>query len=275
MAKTKLYAVSGRPILHSQSPDMFNALFSQNKKSAAYTRISSKSAKEALFLFEELDISGMNVTAPLKQDMLHLLSDFDRASAQIGGVNLVTRHGKSLKGKNTDFLGVTESLGKREISVMGRRCVVLGAGAAGRAAAYGLQQKGAEVVLVNRSLAKAQAAAKTIGCQACPWEDLKSNLETAPILVSTISAPESPVKAEWLRSSQVVFDARYPYSQLCDMAAIKGCTVIRGEEWLLNQAIPVFQMLTGLEPDESLMKQALASATSLTSRPQNIALIGF
>ena len=275
MSETKLYAVCGRPILPSRSPDMFNALFSQAKIPAVYTRISSKSAEEALFLFRELGISGMNVTAPLKQDMLELLSDFDSASAQIGGVNLVIRNRESLRGRNTDFLGVTESLHKKGISVVGRRCLVLGAGAAGRAAAFGLQQSGAEVILVNRSFEKAQTAAKAIGCRVRPWEDLKACLKTARILVSALSTPKNPVKKAWLKPSMVVFDARYPHSQLCDEAEKKGCDVIRGEEWLLNQAIPVFKMFTGLEPDVKLMQQTLASKIPSPEKPQNIALIGF
>jgi len=275
MAETKLYAVSGRPILHSKSPDMFNALFSAKKIPSVYTRISSQSAEEALFLFKELGMSGMNITAPLKQVLLEHLSDFDSASEQIGGVNAVLRTGDALKGYNTDHVGVVDSLKTRSIPIQKRRCLVLGAGAAGRAAAYGLLQNGAEVFLVNRTYARAQAAAKILGCQACPWEDLKATLDMAHILVSAISAPENPVKAEWLNSSLVVFDAKYPHSQLYDEAAKQGCTVIRGEEWLLNQAIPVFTLFTGQEPEESLMRKALASKTTLAEKPKNIALVGF
>ncbi len=275
MAEPKLYAVSGRPILHSKSPDIFNALFAQQNISSVYTRLSARSAEEALFLFKELGMSGMNITAPLKQDMLERLSDIDSASAKIGGVNVVQRTAEALKGRNTDHRGVVDSLHKRDIPTRNQRCLVLGAGAAARAAAYGLLHNGAVVVLVNRTYAKAQDAAKILNCQAHPWEELETHLDSAHILVSAVSARLSPVKAEWLRSSLVVLDAKYPQSHLCDEAEKRGCRVIRGEEWLLNQAIPVFELFTGKIPDENLMREVLASCNTLTNKPRNIALIGF
>ncbi len=275
MAETKLYAVSGCPIRHSKSPDIFNALFVQQSLASVYTRFSARSAQEAMFLFNELGLAGMNITAPLKEDMLAQLSDLDSASIAIGGVNLVQRTPAALTGHNTDHLGVIGSLRKRGIPLQDQRCLVVGAGAAARAAAYGLLQNKAEVVLINRTFARAQDAALKLDCQARPWEELKTHLDSAHILVSAISTSESPVNPEWLRSGLVVFDAKYPQSLLSEEASKQGCTVVRGEEWLLNQAVPAFKLFTGKTPDEDLMRQVLASKTKSGERPKNIALIGF
>jgi shikimate dehydrogenase len=275
MAETRLYAVCGSPILHSKSPFMFNAQFASFKQPAVYSRISTSSSEEALFLYNELGLSGMNITAPLKQEVLATLADADTTSHQIGGVNVITGGAGKLEGYNTDHLGVTVSLKQREIPLQNRKAIVLGAGTAGRAAVYGLLQNGVEVILVNRTFSKAQAAAQALGCRAHPWGDLRSLLETVPILISAVSAPWTPVPKEWLRSELVVFDAKYPHSPLCEDAAAQGCTVLRGEEWLLNQALPVFKMFTGQDAEESLMRQALSTKTYREAKPGNIALIGF
>lgn len=275
MVESRLYTVCGSPILHSKSPHMFNAMFSAQEIPAIYSRILSSSAEEALFLLKELRISGMNVTAPLKQDILAMVSTADTASQRIGGVNTVEFRDDSLKGYNTDHLGVVSSLVKRSIPLQRHRCLVLGAGAAGRAAAYGLLQNGAAVFLVNRTLAKAQAAAQALGCQAYPWERLRSLLSKAHILISAVSSPETPVAKTWLRPELVVFDAKYPRSQLCEDAAAQGCTVLRGEEWLLNQALPAYKLFTGREAEEDLMRRALREKTVPGKKHRNIALVGF
>jgi len=50
--------------------------------------------------------------------------------------------------------------------------LVLGAGGSARAVGFGLQEKGATVILANRTLAKGQALARDLNCECYPLEDI-------------------------------------------------------------------------------------------------------
>ncbi len=272
---TNIFAVTGNPVLHSKSPLLFNRSFQGNKEKAVYTRISAESASEAISLFKDIDLSGMNVTSPFKQTILQKLDKTGPAAAAIGAVNTVIKDGGLLKGFNTDHVGVTSSLKGLGLRLQERHCLVLGAGGAGRAAAYGLIQEGANVFLANRTFDKAVQAAKTLGCQAVPLDDLRALLNKTEIVVSALAPRINPIQKEWLRPSHVVLDANYPHSPLSTMAQSQDCTVIRGEEWLLNQAIPVYKLFTGREADRKSMEDALSSDFKSKTICDNISLIGF
>jgi shikimate dehydrogenase len=273
--KTTIFAVTGNPVLHSKSPLIFNQTFQDNKEKAVYTRISSDNISQAIFLFKDIGLSGMNVTSPLKQTIMQKLDKTDPSATAIGAVNTVVKEGDLLKGFNTDHVGVTSSLKRLGLRLPECRCLVLGAGGAGRAAAYGLIQEGANVILANRTYDKAVQAAKTLGCQAAPLDDLRSLLDKTEIVVSALAPRINPIQQEWLRPSHVVFDANYPHSQMYTMAQTQDCTVICGEEWLLNQAIPVYKLFTGKEADRRHMERALSPKFKSKMKGENISLIGF
>ncbi|MGB3863328.1 MAG: shikimate kinase [Candidatus Aminicenantaceae bacterium] len=272
---TNIFAVTGNPVLHSKSPLLFNRLFQDNKEKAVYIRISAESTSETIFLFKDIDLSGMNVTSPFKQTLLQKLDKTGPAAAAIGAVNTVVKDGGLLKGFNTDHVGVTSSLKGLGLRLQERNCLVLGAGGAGRAAAYGLIQEGANVILANRTYDKAVQAAEKLGCQAIPLDDLRALLNKTEIVVSALAPRINPIQKEWLRPSHVVLDANYPHSPLSTMAQSQDCTVIRGEEWLLNQAIPVYKLFTGREANRKSMEDALSSDFKSKTICDNISLIGF
>ncbi len=272
---THIFAVAGNPVLHSKSPFLFNKSFQDNNEQATYTRISAENSSEAILLLEGIGLSGMNVTTPFKQTISQKLDKIDSAAAVIGAVNTVVKDGGLLKGFNTDHLGVTSSLKRLGLRLQDRHCLVLGAGGAGRAAAFGLVQEGARVFLTNRSHDKAIRAAKTLGCRAVPLNELRPLLNKTEIVVCALAPRINPISKDWLRPSHIVLDANYPRSPVLTMALSKGCTVIRGEEWLLNQAIPVYKLFTGKEASRNSMERALFSDFESKAICDNISLIGF
>lgn len=272
-----LYAVTGNPVLHSKSPQMFNAVFKASpQNNRRYLRVAADSAQEALFLFRQLNLKGMNVTAPFKNDIILQLDTMDGAVERIGGVNTIVTDSDGLIGYNTDYSGVTQSLKKRNIPMEGKQYLVLGAGGAGRAAAFGLTRNGADVVILNRTYAKAVDAAKIMNCRAETMDSIKNLLGSTFGVVSTLSGNIDFIPENWLRNDLVIFDANYKASSLARKAKRKGCTVVSGEEWLLNQAIPAFRYFTeeSLKPGQiDTMTQALTGTR--TDRPDKIALVGF
>src|SRR5208282_3454008 len=69
-----------------------------------------------------------------------------------------------LFGFNTDVYGIVAAIEPR-VALPGARVLVLGAGGAARAAGFGLQAKGAEVFILNRTPATALALAKQSGAK--------------------------------------------------------------------------------------------------------------
>ncbi|MCP4214992.1 MAG: hypothetical protein GY765_10055 [bacterium] len=281
-------AVVGAPILHSKSPQIFSSWFRHFSQDAAYTRITAETASEAVYLFKELGLKGMSVTAPFKQDIMEYLDHIDEAALAIGGVNTVAHGPKGLTGYNTDFIGVTQSLERRGVVLTGKRCIVLGAGGAGKAAIYGLLSKNATVTVVNRTFEKALQTSRSLGCGVEKIEMLEPLLKETDILVSTLSSSVDIIPAHWLPQTLVVLDANYKKSPLLKNAAARGCTVIRGEEWLLNQAIPAYDYFFNREsqprahqttgpasPPYEPAEAGLRENKQAAPPPVNIALVGF
>ncbi len=94
---------------------------------------------------------------PYKQAVVEHLDNSDALTQQTGACNTIVR-GKDgrLFGFNTDVYGIVAALEPR-IPLDGARVLVLGAGGAARAAVFGLKAKGAEVSILNRTPATAQA----------------------------------------------------------------------------------------------------------------------
>jgi shikimate dehydrogenase len=276
MNDRKLFAVVGRPVLHSLSPVLFRSAYREKASTAVYTRVSACSAAEALRFGGEVGLAGMNVTAPLKEGIFSLLDSVDDAAAAVGAVNTLVRQGESYRGFNTDPAGVAGAFERAGIDVRGKRCLVLGAGGAGRAAVFALQSRGAEVVLCNRTDGKALTAARKLGAAFEKWDRRSSALAASDVLVSGLPPDTAAVPAEWLRPGLVVLEAAYPEPPLTCAARKKGCLVIPGEDWLYRQAVPAFRLFAGSDPDETAMATALKSARKRISRAGlNVALVGF
>lgn len=274
MKQHKILAVIGNPVLHSKSPNMFNSAFAVMGMQASYMRLSAPSAEDAIATFRKLGMHGANVTAPFKEDVMPLLDWIDEVALLIGGVNTIVSDNGVLKGYNTDHYGVAESVVQAGVVLAGTKCIVVGAGGAGKAAAYGLISRGADVCIANRTLSKAQIAAKALGCKACSLDDLEQLVPGAKLIVFSLSPDVNPIKAEWLTKEHILFDANYKSSALGKAAREINCEIIEGLDWLLNQAIPAFTYFFGFAPDADAMKAGLTEQV-LTEKKQAIALIGF
>lgn len=262
MPDFKIMAVTGNPVLHSKSPLLFNALL-EIEQSGIYTRLAADSAEEALYLFGAIGICGMNVTAPFKNSIL----------PGADSVNCVNYLNNALHGFNTDLAGISDSFKKRGIGLRSKKVIVIGAGGAARAAVSAMVNEQAVVCIVNRTPEKAEALAKEFKCASAKLEDLADLLQTADVVISTLAAEHNVIREKWLTAGLVVMDADYKNALLTKMALRQNCLVIRGEEWLINQALPAYRAFTGREADEKIMRSALDSGQAL--HKSRIALIGF
>ncbi len=274
MDEVKLFAVAGDPVLHSKSPDMFNAAFQVQEMSARYLRLALDHPREMRRLMTEIGISGLNVTAPFKEDALPVLNEIDDAARLVGAVNTITFNNGRLAGYNTDVEGVTRALFANNVPVYSSKSIVLGAGGAAKAAVRALLSEGSDVTICNRTSQKARDLAHLFGCSWAPLEAIGDKLSACDILVSCLSTADAVVPTDGLSKKTAVLDAFYgEESALIRAGREKGCLVIDGREWLLYQGAAAFRRFTDITPPLDAMRDAL-SVSDIAGKT-GIALIGF
>jgi shikimate dehydrogenase len=276
MSEGKIFAVAGNPILHSRSPEIFQAAFSAlSMNDHYYLRFASSRAQEITRAMKDIPVSGFNVTSPFKEKVLSLLDETDDGARKIGAVNLIVNENGRLKGFNTDITGVENAFLENNVMLTGKKAVVLGAGGAAKAAVAALTAAGTDVVVINRTFKKAQSLSETFTCRAVPMEELGKETAEADILVSCLPVGKGVVPLHALRQGLVILDANYgETTTLVSEGARNGCTIIDGREWLLYQGAKAFTCFTGIQkPPIEAMRKTLYEKKDFKKR--NIALIGF
>ncbi|MCJ7681133.1 MAG: hypothetical protein MUP70_10445, partial [Candidatus Aminicenantes bacterium] len=272
----RLFAVAGNPVLHSRSPFIFKNLFKTHSIDADSTRLHPENSAELFEMAECLGLEGLNITSPFKEPVFHSMDEWDEMSGLTNSVNTVILNGEKKKGRNTDPDGVSRTLTARGIEVRGKKALILGAGGAGRAAALALTRMGSNVVILNRTISRAEEYASKIRCRFSGLEDLDIHLKDAFLLVNTFPDFWSYLNIQTAVRPPVFFDAVYSHSPLKDQYRKTGAVFISGMEWLIHQAHRSFEMFTGINPDdrEGLHGHLLNDNNTRVAK-ENIGLIGF
>lgn len=156
--KTKVCGLIANPVEHSMSPLMHNFYARRTGVNLAYVpfKVEKEQLGHALEGAFALNILGMNVTVPYKQQVMEFLVDLDEDARAIGAVNTLVRTAEGYKGYNTDAAGLAQALKGAGIPLRGEKCILIGAGGAAKAAAYVLAKGGAGVIyIMNRNLERA------------------------------------------------------------------------------------------------------------------------
>lgn len=277
MSEFKLYAVAGNPIMFSQSPQIYNTLFRYFNMNAHYTRMLSSSAHEALKTAKEIKLSGLNLTSPFKEQAVPYIHKISPEAEKIKAVNLVLFHNSHLSGFNTDPYGVVKALKTNGVSIQGKKCMVLGAGGAGKAAAYALvKSKASQIILLNRTESKAKKLAYDMGCEYAPIKHIGKVIHDCDIFISCVSSfPRFVYSQKWPPTLNFL-NANYKNSLSRLLTKQNKINYISGLDWLRFQAFLSFHLFTGKEIPrkikQSIKKKIMEKGNSHKS---NVALIGF
>jgi shikimate dehydrogenase len=254
---TRILGVAGYPAAHSRGPRLFNALFREYGLNCHYTFFEDPAIGRILQLARALDVKGLSVTIPFKQDVMALVDEVDEhAAQQIGAVNTVVFACGEAIGYNTDWLGVRKPL----VSLKGSKAVLLGAGGVASAAAFALVDLEMDVTILNRTPEKAKELAGRAGCR---WAAFDSFDTIHPDLVVNATPlgmepdTRSPLSADQIYPDLTVFDLVYtpPVTPLIEMALARGCTTIMGTEMFIEQAKEQFWLFFGIDvPSETIRK---------------------
>jgi len=276
---TATLGVVGRPVGHSRSPALHNAALSAANADAVYVPLLVEELAPFLATEPFASFKGFSVTIPHKEAALECADEVDPLAAEIGAVNTLVRgeDGK-LRGYNTDCAAAIRAielgLGADPTSadsLAGLTVVVVGAGGAGRAVAFGAKAKGASVVVANRSIGRAEELAAAVGggTEALTLADLAAKDGAyGDILANTTSvgmAPDvdaTPVPKEALAGYRLVFDAIYTplETRLLREAKAQGAGTASGLEMFVGQAAEQFTLFTGMEAPEELMRETVLAS---------------
>jgi shikimate dehydrogenase len=198
------------------------------------------------------------------------LDALDPVAERIGAVNTIVNDEGHLVGHNTDWVGAMRALG--EVCGLARaRVLLVGAGGAGRAIAFGLRERGAFVTIANRDYGKARALAAETGAGASTLEETSKAGDYDVIVNATtlgqsdVGPTESAIPEKALRPGQVVMDIVYKpvHTPLLEFAARAGATPVHGGRMLLHQAAAQFELYTGSAAPLHIMDEALRKAIAV------------
>ncbi len=268
MIMEKRFAIIGFPLGHSLSPLIHNTAFKHRKISGLYSKleIAPQVFESTIEKLKKENWHGFNITIPFKERILPLLSKIDPDALRIGAVNTVHCTSNGWVGYNTDWLGFLKPLENRDI--LPKNCLVLGAGGAARAVAFGLLKLSSvqTLVIANRTPAKAKQLQHDFNdyrLQAISLSQLDALNTQFDLVVNTTSVGMKGKEARTIINLKkvthlrsIIYDLVYNplKTVLLNQATAFGLQTIEGLEMLVFQAEAAFKIWTGKSFDENLLK---------------------
>lgn len=256
--ETQIYGVFGDPVNKSVGYILHNQNIRLLQKDAVYVRLQVRVDEigTALQWCRQLPFAGASVTMPLKEVIMQHLDQIEANAERIKAVNTLVIKDHVWQGFNTDGAGAIVAL-EAQGSLANKTIVILGAGGAAKAIAYVALKRGAQVILLNRTLARAEQLAQNLGCQAGDLSQLKT-LKKYDALINTLPVGDDMaqlVQPQDLKKGVLAMDIVYRplETTFLQIAKAAGCVCIPGYEMYINQALLQLQYWF-LANDEMLKK---------------------
>ena len=271
---TDRYAVIGNPIAQSKSPQIHSAFAKVTGQDIDYTKLLAPLGgfAAAVDAFRAAGGRGMNVTAPFKLDAFAYATDLAPSAQMAGAVNALKFEGDKVHAENFDGVGLVRDLVHNlACPIKGRRVLILGAGGATRGALLPLlAEQPAELVIVNRTLAKAeelvalanQHQSGQVPVQGLGYEALQG--QTFDLVLnassSSLTAELPPLHPSVFSPDCLAYDLTYgkgltPFLLLAQQAGVTR--LADGVGMLAEQAAEAFAWWRGVRPDTSGVIQQL------------------
>jgi shikimate dehydrogenase len=258
-------ALIGDPVRGSISPAMHRAAFAHLGLDMDYVAVPVGRADLAQALPRLVRrFAGLNVTTPLKEDVLPFLDRVSPDARRAGSVNTVLFRDERSEGHTTDGAGFVAALRAHATGPL-TRALVLGTGGAARAVAIALTDEGTEVLVSGRNLDRGSKLARGLGVAFVPASEVAEAMADSTLLVNATPLGAAPRAEETplppsapLRPGLVVFDLVYRprRTALLQAAQAVGCTVIEGVEMLVEQGGRSFELWTGRPAPVDVMRSA-------------------
>ena len=241
------YAVIGDNVTKSKSPKIFKILFEKYNIRAEYTflekyNLDKESLRQILLLLD-----GANITSPYKY-IAGAACNKVINNNNLLAVNTVLNKNGYLIGYNTDAFGVFKSF--ESIKNKTHYVLLLGAGGAAVSAAKAITTMNKKLYVYNRTFSKAESLAKIFSAVAI--KRLKDIPKEHITIVNTVPNKNFVFNVlENLEVNSLYFvDAIYPSPPYRNHKKI--IKYIKGEKWLIGQALESFHIFTSIKPKKDI-----------------------
>ncbi len=279
-ADTEFFGLLGSPVRKSLSPAMHNANFKSLGMNALYTpyEVTAEDLPKVIPALESLRFRGLNITMPLKQEIIKYLDELDEIASLCNAVNTVYWKNGKICGSNTDGIGFVHGLKEQgRYDPTGKHCLLFGAGGASRGVAFALCAAGlSSITLWGRpsgqeklqKLASDLNAYRSGFCkiQSTDEADIQKLMKENELIINGTSVGMAP------NTDAMVFDPSYIESRhmICDLvyvphdtkmlrqAEAKGARTLVGYWMTIWQGAEAFRRWTGgKEPDVEVMTKTM------------------
>ncbi len=276
---TRMICLLGSPVAHSLSPQMHNLAFETLGLDYRYLAFDVQPAQLSAVVeaFRAMKVRGMNLTMPLKNDIVPLCDRLSPAAEISGAVNTVVfEEDGSLSGHTTDGAGFLRALQEDHIDWKGRKLTLFGTGGAGTAILVQAALDGAaEISVFSRFSSRFIDRTRRVVAQLNERTDCRVNLYDyedsrirqelgdSALLVNASNVGMAPnvegclVKEKsWLPEGLTVTDVIYNprETRLLQLAREQGLKTMNGMYMLLYQGAESFRLWTGREMPAELVK---------------------
>jgi shikimate dehydrogenase len=260
--KAKIAGVIGWPIAHSLSPVLQGHWLEELGIDGAMIPLATarEDFTQVIEAIRRAGFRGVNVTVPHKEAAFAIAHRNDALAIAAGASNLLVFTQNGIEGRNTDAIGLAESLRENIGELNGKSVVLLGAGGAARGAVPALDMLGAGTIhLLNRDVHRAKTLAGSLSPKAKlvpgalgDWPRVAGD---AALVVNSTSAgmgsnPPLDIDLGALPKDAAVCDIVYSPLEtvLLKDAAARGHKTIDGLGMLMHQAVPSFEAFFGVRP---------------------------
>lgn len=266
----KKYWIVGHPLSFCLCTPVSNGVFKALNFAGEFTThdVAPEELHTVMEKIRSGELAGAVTTMPHKTPSLAFLDESTDEAKSINAVNLVLSQNGKLHGYNTDWLGALGAVKSLIPDIKGKQILVLGAGGAARAAAYGFHKEGAIVSIWNRTSERAKAFAEKMQITQIP--DMRKWDGEPDIIVNATSASYQPSQSTLVpfplwKNVRLAMDAVYGKTSLFleEAKAAKVQHIISGDVWFLNQAAPLLKIITGKDAPLELMKKLTDEAVDI------------
>ncbi len=259
------FALVGKDIEYSRSPEIFEAIYNHLGRSGRFEIHSVRAGELQARIRQAVleGVSGFSVTIPFKQEIIQYLDDIDPTARAVNAVNSVAVEEDRLLGYNTDCHGFSQPLNSYRPLLKSGRAMILGSGGGARAAIHSLRRDFdmRSFVVVTRSVDKIDALKRLFESETNPPEiiarqvPLKTGSLPGDVTIAVNCTPlagwNSPDKSPLPKSFDfgaldIYYDLNYnENNQTLAAARRAGTTTVDGSAMLVSQAIRSFDIWTG------------------------------
>lgn len=266
----ELFGMVGNPVLHSLSPRIHNTAYRELGRRALYlpfhvtsfekfwTRVVCSGALDAL----GFPLRGLSVVSPHKTTALDAVEQRSDIVQRALSTNVFRRNGGAAwRAETTDADGVLITLRERGVQPRNQKAAVIGCGGSGRAMAAALHAAGADVTLVNRGIERGSLAVGLLHLPYVPLSEFSCDGYGIVVNATPVGRDSEtlPFPVQRLRRDAVVVDLVYrdAPTELIRSTRGPGRITIDGWDMLTAQARHQFELMTGMEMPEELIRQTL------------------